>query len=77
MVDSDHLADFPLTVSRVPAVGEPHPDPLGEQHFQTGVVVLGGGDLVHQCAEFGHALLERIHLPGLLVQLLVEALDGG
>ena len=46
VVDSDDLADLPLAVGGVAAVGEPHPDPLDEQRFQPGVVVLGGGDLV-------------------------------
>ena len=46
LVDSDDLADLPLAVGGVAAVGEPHPDPLGEQRLQPGVVVLGGGDLV-------------------------------
>ena len=36
----------PLAVGGVAAVGEPHPDPLDEQRFQPGVVVLGCGDLV-------------------------------
>ena len=35
-----------LGVGGVGTVGEPHPDPLDEQGFQPGVVVLGGGDLV-------------------------------
>ena len=43
---SDDLADLSLAVSRVAAVGEPHPDPLDQQRFQAGVVVLGRGDLV-------------------------------
>jgi hypothetical protein len=30
MIDSDDLADLTLAVGGVAAVGEPHPDPLGE-----------------------------------------------
>ncbi len=44
--DSGDLTDLAPALTGITALGEPHADPLDQQGFQPGVVVLGRGDLV-------------------------------
>lgn len=41
--ESGDLADLAPAVARVGTLGEPHPDPFGQQGLDAGVVVLGSG----------------------------------
>ena len=43
-VDADDLPDRPFPRIRVRPLRKPHPEPVGEVGFQSGVVALGGGD---------------------------------